>query len=74
MAEEFRNKSSELWSPYCYQSESNRMFIIAPKWAECFSGDVVASRLEYEQWKASKETYGEKFRRREAAEETHLVN
>lgn len=72
-AEELRNKSSELWSPYCYRPESNTMSIIGPKWAECTTG-VFVTRSGYEEWRASKETYGEKFRSREAAEETHLVN
>ena len=68
LAKEFRNRSWELSSPYCYQPEINRMTIVGPKWAECSSGEVFASRSEYEEWKTSKEAYRERLRQRGAAE------
>ena len=66
LAKEFRNRSWELSSPYCYRSESNRMTIVGPKWTECSSGEVFASRSEYEEWKTSKEAYKEGLRERSA--------
>ncbi len=69
LAEKYRHRSWDLSSPYCYRSEDNRMIRITPKWADCNPWDAVfASRSEYEEWKASKEAYREKFRQREAAE------
>ena len=68
LAEVFRNRSWESSSPYCYRSESNTMIVIAPKWRECPSRTVFATRSEHEEWKASKAAYREKFRRRVAVE------
>jgi len=67
LAEVFRHRSWELSSSYCYRSEDNRMIRITPKWAECITG-VYVTRSELEEWVGSRDTFGEKFRRREAAE------
>lgn len=68
LAKEFRNRSWELSSPYCYRPEINRMTMVGPKWAECSAGEVFVSRSEYEEWKTSKEAYRERLRERRAAE------